>query len=421
MLSMAARLVSKLNRLLKSRGGNFAISFAILMVPIISAAGLAVDYTQVTQQRSQLREALDGAVLAALSPETMSDADRITLAEKYFLSNAQNPCTTKPIVTIANTKDRVDASAGCAVEMAFVSVIGIKTVPINAVAAAKKSVSAGGMPMCVLALDPAMSKSIESSGGTQWVANECLVQNNSNNAKSVNLSGNSSITSGENCFVGGVDQGLSLVKPAPTKDCKAVPDPFASIAKPPVGSCDYTKYSADTDTTLYPGVYCQGLTLKNNTFTFKPGLYIIKDGTFASSGGATFNGTGVTFFLTGSNIGLNWSGGGSYHFSAMKTGALAGFVVYLDPNGTPNAKTVISGGGGTYYEGVLYFPGQKVEISGTGTVASVSPFTAFVAKNFLFSGGSKLLVNIDPAKTDVPIPPGLYKAAAKSSAPYLLY
>ena len=420
MMLLLHRFASKLKSLLESRDGNFALTFALLLIPLVSAAGLAVDYSQLTHQRSQLQEALDAATLAALSPETMSDADRIKLAEQYFLSNAQNPCTTKPNVTIANTNDRVDASAGCMVHMAFVGILGFKSLPINAIAAAKKSVSAGGMPMCVIALNPTMDKALLESGGSVWDAQNCKVQVNSASAKAVILSGGSSLKAGENCFVGKVGQGLSMVSPPPTPDCKPVVDPFADITKPSVTSCDYTDFNKDVSMTVYPGVYCGGLRLSNSVFTMKPGLYIIMDGIFESSGGATIKGDGVTIFLTGVDAGIVWSGGGTYQLSAMKTGPLAGFVVFLDPKSTPEKKSVISGGGDTRYEGVMYFPNQHLVVSGGGSAVANSPFTAFVADSFEFSGGSTLVIKIDPSKTSVPIPGGLYGTKV-STAPYLIY
>lgn len=420
MMFLYRRLSSKLKSLFESRDGNFALTFSLLLIPLISAAGLAVDYSQLTHQRSQLQEALDAAVLTALSPETMTDADRILLAQNYFLSNAQNPCTTKPNVTIANTKDRVDASAGCMVDMAFVGIIGFNTAPINAVAAAKKSVSAGGMPMCVIALNPTRDKALLESGGSVWDAQKCKVQVNSASAKAVILSGGSSLKAGENCFVGKVGQGLSMVSPPPTPDCKPVVDPFVDTAKPSVGSCDYTDFNKDVSMTVYPGVYCGGLRLSNSVFTMKPGLYIIKDGIFESTGGATLKGDGVTIFLTGIDAGIVWSGGGTYQLSAMKTGSLAGFVVFLDPKATPKPKSVISGGGDTKYEGVMYFPNQHLVVSGGGSAVANSPFTAFVADSFEFSGGSTLAIKIDKSQTTVPIPAGLY-GAKLSGAPYLMY
>lgn len=95
----------------------------------------------------------------------------------------------------------------------------------------------------------------------------------------------------------------------------------------------------------------------------------------------------------------------------MTTGELAGFVIYLDPNAAPLPKSVISGGGNTHYEGAMNFPKQKLEISGTGSATTASPFTAFVARNFLFSGGSQLTINLDLMKTTVPVPAGLLGSA----------
>ena len=160
---------------------------------------------------------------------------------------------------------------------------------------------------------------------------------------------------------------------------------------------------------LSPGVYCGGLTLSSvATATLLPGLYVIKDGLFKMSGGGTFIGNGVTILLTGNSVGLDWSGGGSYHLVASSSGPLAGFAIFMDPNATPAAKSVISGTGAMYYEGILYFAGQQVEVSGTGlTYAAVAPWTILIANNFVYSGGSQMVVKADATLTSVFIPPEL--------------
>jgi hypothetical protein len=202
--------------------------------------------------------------------------------------------------------------------------------------------------------------------------------------------------------------------PRPDAYCDPVDDPFASIAKPKVGACDEIAFNANTDTTLKPGVYCGGMRVSNATFTFEPGLYVIVDGTFESTGGATLQGDGVSFFLTGAKAeaGLVWSGGGSYHFTAMRTGPLAGFIVYLDPGALKDDRSHVSGGGDIFYEGAFYFPGQTLLISGGGTVTSPSPFTAYVADIIEYTGGGTLRIGADASKSSVPIPAGLYAAGA---------
>ena len=394
----------------RAEHGSVAVVFAISAVVLIGIAGVAVDYSRWYNTRTSLQAAVDSAVLgsAHLVADSSANDDNIKVDLKRYM--AQNGFAAGKLsafqATIDRTNDTLALTASVDVAPTLSKVLTGSNPTVSA--SAKARLKPGGDPLCVLALDPSMDKALEGSGGSSFNANACTVQVNSSSSKAVNLSGGGSITSSKNCIVGGVDQGYSNITPAPEASCDAIPDPFAALPKPTVGSCNYNNFSANTPQTLSPGVYCGGLTLQNVAFTLDPGLYIVKDGTFTLTGGAQITGDGVTFFLTGTNAGVVWSGGGSYHLSAMKTGELAGFVVYLDPNALAASKSVISGGGATYYEGVMYFPNQKLEISGTGSVTTPSPFTAFVANNILFSGGSTLTIGIDKTKTDIPIPTGLY-------------
>ena len=367
-------------------------------------------------QATELQSVADSASLAAaheLKKDKWTIKSVKDAVESYVNLNAAGlENITVASVTADKTANQVRVALTMPGERSFTAIF-MDQDPVISVAATVELGAGEGTPICVFALDPAMSKAVEGSGGTVWDANDCSVQVNSQNAKSVNLSGGSSITSEENCFAGGVDQGLANVEPVPTPGCQPKPDPFANLQRPDTsGACDHNSFSADDSITLSPGLYCGGLVLRNDVFNFEPGLYVIKDGAFVTSGGATLIGEGVTFFLTGSGAGLTWSGGGNYRLKAMSTGSLAGFVVYLDPAAGRLAKSVVSGGGDTVYEGVLYFPNQKLELSGTSTASSPSPFTAFVANNFLFSGGSQLSINIDKDNTTVPIPAGLYGPAS---------
>lgn len=61
---MSAGFLRHVGRFASDRGGNFAIMTALLAVPLITAAGAAVDYSQAIQQRSNLQQIADGAALA---------------------------------------------------------------------------------------------------------------------------------------------------------------------------------------------------------------------------------------------------------------------------------------------------------------------------------------------------------------------
>lgn len=56
----------------RSRSGQVAITFALVMLPVLFATGAAVDYGRRNAAKAQLDAALDGAVLAVISQKTNS-------------------------------------------------------------------------------------------------------------------------------------------------------------------------------------------------------------------------------------------------------------------------------------------------------------------------------------------------------------
>lgn len=68
-----------LRRFGRERAGAFAIMFAMVIVPVILALGMAVDYSFALNSRSKLQNALDAAVLAATSSlSAVSDDEEIS-------------------------------------------------------------------------------------------------------------------------------------------------------------------------------------------------------------------------------------------------------------------------------------------------------------------------------------------------------
>lgn len=389
--------------------GNFTILSSIVFASLTFGVGMAVNLADINMRKSDFQEALDSAVLAAASRPDLDTSARIALAEKMVGSNSLNECVD------FNTGFKIEngvvyGNLFCQQVTLFNKIVnpGFTKIYVNAAAEVLQ-----GNPMCVLSLNLSEKKGLLASGGSNIVANDCSVHVNSASTEAVVFSGGSTLSSDSNCFVGKVKQGLDKMTPPPEASCQPVSDPFKSIMKPAVGACDYVNFNQNTDTTMYPGTYCGGMRVSNAKFTFQPGLYIIDNGTFESTGGATLIGDGVTFFLTGKSAqaGIVWSGGGTYRFTAMKTGTLAGFIVYLDPDAYKDDTSVVSGGGDIYYEGAFYFPSQTLLISGGGTVNSPSPFTAYVADRIEYTGGGTLSIGADPSAASVPIPAGLYGGA----------
>ncbi len=53
------------SRLLRDRGGNFAMVTAVIIPVILMAAGVAIDLTKTVLAKAELQDASDAAVLAA--------------------------------------------------------------------------------------------------------------------------------------------------------------------------------------------------------------------------------------------------------------------------------------------------------------------------------------------------------------------
>ena len=123
-----------------------------------------------------------------------------------------------------------------------------------------------------------------------------------------------------------------------TENDGALSDPYAGTTIPTTssaGSCVATASS------LCPGVYPSGITLKGGTFTLNPGIYIM-EGEFKvgpGGGGTTVNGSGVTLVFTSATPNnassypttmLDFDSNANVTLTAPTTGATAGFVIMGD-------------------------------------------------------------------------------------------
>ncbi|MEE2526023.1 TadE/TadG family type IV pilus assembly protein [Hyphobacterium sp. HN65] len=412
---MRAQTVELAKRWLTNKGGNVAIVFSLALLPMAAAGGGALDLARAENVRDRMQQAADTGALEAMVLRRQTDAVRVQSATDLTRNNLAdfNDLTDFSIaVSVSSTDATVDIST--AIPTNFLGLVGINTIEPEVTATAR--VTPGDvLPICVLALNLTEDRGIEASGGSSFYAENCIVHVNSNNDEAVNFSGGGSLNSGENCFVGGVKQGLERMTPAPTPDCAVIEDPFYSHYRPVVGPCDHdeeVRVSGHETFDLYPGTYCGGLNVSSaDNVIFHPGVYVIV-GEFRSTGGSRMEGEEVSFFLTGEDAGLEWSGGGEYYFTAPQDGPMRSMLVMLDPD-EPNIgdRSHLSGGAGTYYEGNIYLPNQHLTVSGGGITSNPSPYTALVADTFTYSGGSTLLVTVDPNASETPVSRELYASA----------
>jgi hypothetical protein len=150
--------------------------------------------------------------------------------------------------------------------------------------------------------------------------------------------------------------------------------------------------------TLTPGLYCDGLTVKQQTVTLQSGVHVFRDyelyvqsqGTLKSEPGGS-----VTIIFTG-GPGARFvnQAGANVDVTAPSSGLFSGIVMAQDPATIPTSNNTITGGGFMEFDGILYFPKQPLYISGNGDIAADSPQFAILADTIDIEGNGTLYIHI---------------------------
>jgi Flp pilus assembly protein TadG len=165
---------------LRAEDGSLAIATAIGGALLCGAAGLAIIVAQGNLGKSQLQASLDAAVLGAVSlPFGVTDAKRIGTAQAIFDANiaeyvkpAESVFQSISSPTFTVKAGIVSGEASSSVKNGFAAMVGISKMDIKQHAAARKALSD---PLCVLALNPQQSATIEIYGNAEMRANDCAV------------------------------------------------------------------------------------------------------------------------------------------------------------------------------------------------------------------------------------------------------
>ncbi|MBO6718344.1 MAG: VWA domain-containing protein [Rhizobiaceae bacterium] len=115
-------MLGALKRFLTNSGGNFAITAAILSVPLVLAAGVMVDLTTISRSRAELQQAMDAAVLAvAREGDNLTNQQAEQIVRSFLKNNYQLTFANLNIMR-QGTSVTIDATADT--NMAFGSLFG---------------------------------------------------------------------------------------------------------------------------------------------------------------------------------------------------------------------------------------------------------------------------------------------------------
>lgn len=122
-------MFSPLRRFWRKQDGNVAIFFAMMLIPFLIIAGMAVDYGRAVVAKHEVQVALDAAVLAAGSLKSASPKDRKALGRAFFEANLDTKKygATVPGDLIAINDNKISADQSVKVQSAFMHLSGLLT------------------------------------------------------------------------------------------------------------------------------------------------------------------------------------------------------------------------------------------------------------------------------------------------------
>ena len=248
---------------------------------------------------------------------------------------------------------------------------------------------------CIYVMDRAGADALSMSG-TPNLVSACGVYINSSNATALHGNGTPTLTASEIDIVGNYSFAGTLNPDPPSTNVAVMPDPLRNLPAPTVpAGCDHMNYTVNppghgTDT-LGPGVYCGGISVKNGTANFTPGMYILKGGGLSTqNANSHILGTGVTIYIptTRLNSPFDFKATSTVDLTAPTAGSYAGVLVMEDKTLTAGTYSDNFGGGsGQAFTGIIYAPKSNMNYSGN---ASRSAYTIMVTYRLYMVGTSTI-------------------------------
>ena len=409
-------------RALAGRQGKILLSLTLVFGTLLAFGGLAIDMGRVEFFRRRIQTAADAGAIGGVRELQVNGSTNIVTAARddskvNGYENGVNGATVTvdfPPATGPHAGDNryLEVVVAKPYPMTFMKVVKLNTVTLKARAVG----GLGPSDYCIIALNPAASGAINVAGNTNVQVLGCSVMDDSNNATSLTVTGNSSCLTAKSIdVVGNYSSGSGNgngcpsppLQPTPKIGATYVYDPLAYLSAPTFGGCDQTDYSTNKTVTLNPGVYCGGIKISgnNNTVTFNPGTYVLLGGGLQTSGGGTVQGTGVTFYSTGDSTyafdDFKLNGNTTFNWAAPTSGTYEGILYFQDRSKAGSSQgNVINGTNASSFNGVFYAAGGKFTYTGN---SAATGYTGIIADTITFTGNSTLRSNYSTLTNGNPV------------------
>jgi Flp pilus assembly protein TadG len=144
MRNLIVFLTARRHRFIARREGNTAIIFGLAAIPVVVAAGMAVDVTRAYMVKERLSASLDAASLAVGSEGNLTAAQLQTELKNYFFANYPSTAlgyniTVTPLDTASDPNGSLAATvvnyqAQATLDMSFMQLVGVPSITVTALA-----------------------------------------------------------------------------------------------------------------------------------------------------------------------------------------------------------------------------------------------------------------------------------------------
>ncbi len=426
--------VRLLKKVLRDERGAVLIWAAGSLLMFFAFAAIAIDMGFLYVMRGQLQATADAAALAGVSQlpdEIGAVSEGVAYSEKNMPPAVHGTVLPAADVEIGKwepgtrtftlagipsnavkvTTRRAEINGNPA-PVFFAGLWGLQTSDV--VAAAIAVMGPNPDANCLTALELIEKHGLRVHSGSVIQAPLCKIHvNTCQTTEAVEASSGSTVVSAQLCRCpegGVVETSGSLFSPSPVP-CAQIEDPLADIAPKledvdPGTGCDYTDFKvSNTGATVYPGVYCGGLSIESGTSAqLEPGTYVIKDGKLNVASNSTLVGEGVGFFLTGDSAYVDINSNTTVQLSAPTSGEMAGYLFVQDPAAAPGVPSYVRSNSGSFFEGTMYFPTQILKFESNSEINSAANWSMIVADRVEVQSGTILHVNSDFWASPVPNP-----------------
>ena len=416
-----------MQQFIRDISGSTLVVTGFALAMILASAAIAVDMGYAYMIKTRLQGTADFAAMAGAA-ELPVEADARSSAHAYAdlnMAPASNgdvladsdvtignwdagsrifTASATPVNAVQVVTRRSDANDN-PLGLFFGRALGVVDVNVARMAIATRSSSD-----CIVALKPDETGISVNAGGDITTQN-CGIHANSTGDNSIVTNSGSQITvnGADICTAGDYEGGG--YSPDPYTGCGTKPDPLASLAPPPIGSCDYSDKVVVEDgdvVTLSPGRYCKGLEINTGgTGIFDSGIYIIEGDKFTVNANSTAQGSGVSFYMRDKDALVLFNQNSHVDLSAPTDGDLAGVLLYVARDIGELTKHEINSDTASMLNGAIYMPEAELMINSDGQMGGPGSCTSYIVGNLIVNSDSALYVDQDYNNCAVPLPDGL--------------